>query len=249
MLIGRNWDAAKNSFLQQIELIKSKPKSEYDRICREIEQKRQEQEREKQRVAAIKNGIEQNSIMFAQKISQCKTSAELTNIERSINLEKGRKEKYQEFIEEAVVKFNELNSLLAKQKIEVKRLEDIERQQQEAKEKQDEEKLIKLMEEKEQLETKIEENNILVQEAAINQTLDNKIETAETVIPQIKVKRTTIEFEVVDINETLKKNPDWVELTPNKENINIYLKQLKETSKEDIDVTVAGIRFYTKKTY
>lgn len=247
--IGRNWDNAKNTFLAQVEAIMQKPKSEYERICREIEQRRLEQERERQRIASIKQGIEQNALNFASRIALAKTSDELTTIERTINLEKSRKEKYQEFLDDAVNRFNQLNSLLAQQKVEVKKLEEIARQELEAQKLQDDAKLIELQEKKEKLESKIEEQKIVVQETAINQSLNDTIEIAEVIYPEIRAKRTTISFEVFDIKETLKKKPEWVELIPNKDAINEHIKELKESSKGDIDIVIDGIRFYTKKTY
>ncbi len=247
--IGREWDAAKRDFLAILSAIEEKPQTEYSRICREIEQKRLQQEQERQRIQSIKNGIETNALMFAQMIANCKTSEELTNLERKINLEKGRKEKYQEFLEDAVNRYNELNTLLAEQKTEVRKLEKLEQGRIEAEKQKDDYKLLQLAEQKEILETKIEEQKIVVQETAISQSLNDTFEVAEVVLPTIKPKRTTIEWEVVNIQETLRKQPDWVEILPNKDILNEKTKQLKEESKSDVDVVINGIRFYTKKTY
>jgi chromosome segregation ATPase len=247
--IGREWDAAKRDFLAMLTAIEEKPQAEYSRICREIEQKRADAAREKARIEAIKNGIETNALNFASRIANCKTSEELTNLERQINLEKGRKEKYQEFIDNAVERFNELNAKLAEQKIEVRKLEKLEQERLEAEKQKDDEKLLQIAEQKEVLETKIEEQKIVVQETAINQSLQDQFELAEILLPNVKAKRTTIEWEVGNIQETLKKNPDWVVLTPNKDALNEYTKQLKENATGDVDVVVNGIRFFTKKTY
>ena len=247
--IGREWDSAKRDFLTMLSAIEQKPQTEYSRICREVEQKRIEAAREKARIETIKNGIETNALNFASRIANCKTSEELTNLERQINLEKGRKDKYQEFADNAVERYNQLNSLLAEQKIEVRKLEKLEQERIEAEKQQDDEKLLQLAEQKEFLETKIEEQKIVVQETAINQSLQDQFELAEVLLPTIKAKRTTIEYEVVDIKETLKDKPDWVVLTPNKDALNEYTKFLKETSTNDVDVVINGIRFYTKKTY
>jgi hypothetical protein len=229
--------------------IKSDVQTKYEKLCKEIAQKQADQERDKQRILAIKNGIETNALNFASRIANCKTSEELTNIERSINLEKSRKEKYQEFIEDAVKRYNELNTLLAEQKIEVRKLEKLEQERLEALKTNDEEKLIDIAEKQEVLENKIEEQRIVVQETAINQSLTDQFELAEVLHPTIKARRTTIEWEVININETLKKHSEWVVLTPNKDALNEYTKQLKENATSDVDVVINGIRFYTKKTY
>jgi hypothetical protein len=247
--IGREWDAAKRDFLSMLSAIEEKPQNEYSRICKEVEQKRADAAKEKARIETIKNGIEANALNFASQIANCKSSEELTKLERAINLEKGRKEKYQEFADNAVERFNQLNSLLAEQKIEVRKLEKLEKERIEAEKQQDDEKLLQIAEQKEVLETKIEEQKIVVQETAINQSLQDQFELAEILLPNVKAKRTTIEYEVVDIKETLKDKPEWVVLTPNKDALNEYTKFLKETSTKDVDFVINGIRFYTKKTY
>lgn len=250
LLEGRNWDLGKNTTLSLYAVIKNEVQPKFEKLCKEIAQKQADQERDRQRILAIKNGIETNALNFASRIANCKTSEELTNIERSINLEKSRKEKYQEFIDNAVERYNELNALLAAQKIEVKKLEKLEKERLEALKVNDEEKLIDIAEKQEVLETKIEEQKIVVQETAINQSLNDTFEVAEVVLTNIKAKRTTIEFEVVDIMETLKKEPQWVYVLPNKDALNSYIKQIKEAGVNgDVDITISGIRFYTKKTY
>lgn len=249
--IGRNWDNAKNTFLSQIEAIESKPKIEYDRICREIEQKRQEQEKERQRVLAIKNGIETNALNFAQRIANCKKSEELTNLERIINLEKGKKEKYQEFIDNAVERYNELNNLLAEQKVEVKKLEKLEQETIEAEKTQNDEKLLELSEQKEQIETKIEEQKIVVQETAISQTLNDIFEVAEVVLPTVKAKRTTWDFELIDTKEASRKCPELLEITLKKDKVKDVLRTIKETNQLEgkTEYILNGIRYFEVKTY
>jgi hypothetical protein len=244
LLEGRNWDLGKNTTLGLYAVIKNEVQPKFEKLCKDIEQKRIDAARE-----TIKNGIETNALNFASRIANCKTSEELTNLERQINLEKGRKDKYQEFADNAVERYNQLNSLLAEQKIEVRKLEKLEQERIEAEKQKDDEKLLQIAEQKEVLETKIEEQKIVVQETAINQSLQDQFELAEVLLPTIKAKRTTIEYEVVDIKETLKDKPDWVILTPNKDVLNEYTKFLKETSTTDVDVVINGIRFYTKKTY
>jgi len=108
LTIGRQWDAGKNAFLATVAGIKENPQAEYTRICQEVEKRRIAQQQEKARIESIKNGIESNAILFAKQIADCETSQQLTAIESKINLEKTRKEKYQEFLPEAATRFTAL---------------------------------------------------------------------------------------------------------------------------------------------
>ncbi|HJY21384.1 MAG TPA: hypothetical protein VJ279_00785, partial [Hanamia sp.] len=204
--ICTDYDKAQKVFLNMWEQIESKPQAEYSRIAREIESRRMAEEREKQRKAQIKEGIETNALRFASDIANCSTLQELTNVERVINLEKTRKEKYQEFIDDASERFTELNALLATQKIQVKKLEQLREEERLAAANEDDEALIKLQEQKEEVQERIEEAKIIVQETAINQSLEESpVEVAETIFPTIKARRSVWEWEVTDIRETAKK--------------------------------------------
>jgi small-conductance mechanosensitive channel len=247
--IGRDWDTAKNTFKDQVLAIEEKPQREYSRICNEIQDRANKAEQERQRIANIKSGIEANSINFSRQIAECTTSQRLTDIERLINLEKTRKDKYMEFADEAIEKYTELNVLLTAQKATVKQLEEIKRQEQEAKDKQDEEAMIKLQEQREAAETKIEEAKIVVQETAINQATTSYIPVAEEIIPTVKARRTTWTWEVKDIKETAKRMPDWTTITPIESKIDEFLKAKKAEGIDGEEFIVAGIRFYVQKTF
>lgn len=247
--ISREWDAAKRVFMEQVSAVESKPQAEYSRICREIEERRMEQEREKQRKAQIKEGIETNALRFASDIAKCTTSQELAYVERIINLEKSKKAKYQEFLEEASARFTELNSQLALQKIQVKKLEELREKERLAAAKQDDAALIDLQEKREAVENKIEEAKIIVQETAINQSLPNEIEEAEVMFPTVRARRSVWTYEVKDIKETAKKMPAWTTISLIDEKVDEYLKAKKAEGISVEEFEFAGIRFFLKKTY
>ena len=249
--IGRDWDAAKNSFTAMVVAIEEKPQSEYSRICRDVEDRRLKAEQEKQRIANIKQGIESNALRFATDIAGCTTSESLSSVERLINLEKGRKEKYQEFIDDAVLKFNELNALLATQKVEVRKLEEIRKQEADAKIKGDEEKMIALQLKREASENKIEEAKIVVQETAIAQSVNTQVEVAEVVLPTVAARRTTWKFELVDEKEAMKKAPQMLIVSLNDERAKEVLKTLKDTNQLDgkTEYILNGVRYFEQKTF
>lgn len=246
----RNWDKAKNTFLETVAGITEVPQKEYERMCADVENRRRQAEQEKQRVAQIKSGIESNAITFAKQIADCKTTDDLTRVERNINLEKTRKEKYQEFLPDLVTRLNELNGILANQKTTVKELEENERQQAIAKQQEDADKLLELQRQQEEKKSQMEDNRVLVQEAAINQSV-NAPQTIvpEEVIPAVKARRSVWKWEVVNIKDTARKMPDWTTINIVDEKVDDYLKAKKAEGIEGEEFVTAGIRFWLDKTY
>ena len=249
--IGRDWDAGKNAFMETVASIKLNAQTEYTKICQDVVRRQQEEENERQRKQIIKDGIETNAINFAKKIAECTTSESLTNVERLINLEKSRKEKYMEFIDQAVTRFSELNSILATQKITIKELEENERQQEIARRQQDDAKLLELQEQQEKQQAKIEEAKVVVQETAINQSMNEDIPVARTVFPTVTAKRTTWKFEVVDKKEVMKKAPELVVFTIDEEKVKSNLKLLKDSNQLEgkTELIINGIRYFEFKSY
>jgi hypothetical protein len=249
--IGRQWDAGKNSFLAMVANIKSFPQQEYTRICNEVLQRQRDQEAERFRISNIKQGIESNAILFAKQIAECETTPQLTALESRINLEKTRKEKYQEFLPDAIARFSELNAILANQKKIVKGLEENARLQLEAKQKQDDEALLKLQQQQEQQQAQMEENKVVVQETAIAQSV-NAVEYAQEVITAApKARRTTWSYEVINEKEVMKKSPELVIFTLDTEKVKSVLKTLKDTEQLEgkTEMIVNGIRFFEQKTF
>lgn len=249
---GRDCDAGKNAFLGMYEGIKSKPLQEYTRMCEDIQKRIAAAAQEKLRVDSIQNGIESNAILFAKQIADCSTTLQLTAIESKINLEKTRKEKYQEFLPDAVKRFTELNTILAHQKKTVKQLEENARLQEEAKKANDDAALLKLKEEQEQQEAQIEENKTVVQETAIQQSVNaTPVQYAQEIIPTIKARRTTWTYEVVNEKEVMKKSPELVIFTLDKDKVKAMQKTLKDSGQLDgkTEFVINGIRFFEEKTY
>lgn len=250
----RDWDTGKNSFLAITATIKSKPQTEYEKICRDIVDRQRKAEAEKQRIENIHNGIETNALKFSSDIAACKTSEQLSYVERMINLEKGRKDKYAEFLDEAVSRYNELNALLKVQKTTVRELEENARQQLEAIQKQDDAKLIELKEKQEQVQNKAEEAKIQVQEAAINQSMrghTSYIPTATEVMPDVRARRTTWGYEMVDKKEVMKKSPELLIVALDGDKVKAILKTLKDTNQltGKTELVVNGIRYFEQKTF
>ncbi|MEO5991320.1 MAG: hypothetical protein ABIP68_06755 [Ferruginibacter sp.] len=247
--IGRKWDGAKNEFLKIVADLKTPIQNKYSEICLDVAKRQQQQEQERQRVADIKNGIEQNAISFAKQIAEAETSETLTNIERMVNLEKGKANKYMEFHEDAVKRFNELNKILADQKVTVRQLEENLRKQKEAEKANDDAALLKLREQQELQQAKIEEVKVVVQEAAINQSINDTAEVVEVILTTVKAKRTTWKYRLVDIKKTLKEMNGWVNLELDEAKVDDYLKAKRAEGITGDKFTFAGVEFYEEKTY
>lgn len=249
--IGKDWDTGKNTFLATVEAIKKKPQEQYTKICQDILKRQQEQEAEDLRKRNIKTGIETNAIQFAKDIANCTTSVELTNVERRINLEKTRKDKYMEFLEEATTRYTELNSVLAAQKITVKELEENARQQAQAKKQNDDAALLLLKEQQEKQQAKIEEAKVMIQETAINQAMKEEVLVARTVFPTVSARRTIWKYEVVNEKEVMKKSPELVVFTLDDDKVKANLKLLKDSNQLEgkSELIINGIRYFEQKTF
>jgi hypothetical protein len=249
---GKQWDTAKKDFLKVFDDIIAPVSNKYANVCTEISNRKRREEEERQRIANIKSGIETNAVAFASIIAGCKTAEELTAIEKKINLEKTRKEKYEELLPVAVLRFTELNKLLAAQKITVKNLEETSRQKHEALANGDDAKAIELTEKEEELTGQVEDNKVSVQEAVVNQSMENfTTGYTPTISPDVKARRTTWKFEMVDQKEVMKRNPELLVISLDDEKVKEKLKTLRETDvlKGKTELTLNGIRYYEEKSW
>jgi len=103
----------------------------------------------------------------------------------------------------------------------------------------------------ESLQNKFDEVNIKAQEQAVG--MATRVETVvvpEVVLPAApKPRRQVWTYESTDINETLKKMPNFVELTLNKEKVDEYLKAKKAEGIDGEEFNVFGIRFFIQKSF
>ena len=167
-------------------------------------------------------------------------------------MEKTRKEKYQEFLPEAATRFTELNVALAAQKKVVKQLEENARLQAIAKQEQDDAKLLELKAQQEKQQAQMEENKVTVQETAIAQSVNAApAQYAQEVLPTVSARRTTWDFEVINEKEVMKKNPEFVIFSLDKEKVKASLKTLKDSGQLEgkTEVVINGLRYFEKKSY
>lgn len=247
--VGREWDAAKNSFLALIKTVKDEKQQKFTVLCKAIADREDAVRKDEERKNLIKAGINTNAVLFSSQISEATTMAQLTKIESIINLEKTRSAKYQEFLPDAVARYTELNGILKTQKAAVVELEKIAKAEQEALAGNDDQAVIDLAEKREAAEQILEENKIIVQETAINQSVAAGTATYTQTYHTVKAKRSTWKWEVQDINLTQKKMPSFVKLVIDKDAVDAYLASKKAEGIKEEEFSVFGIKFFLEKTY
>jgi hypothetical protein len=244
-------DESKREMLSLVEGVLNTSTAKYTTLCQEIENRKRLAEQERQRKINIQSGIDSNMISFSGRIAGCTTNEELISIERLINLEKANKSKYQEFHEQAVEKYESLTALIKSQKENIKEAIRLEKERLDAEKKGDEEKLIALQEQQEKLTEKTDELKITVQESAINSSLNTVVETATEILPEVKVRRSSWDFEVVDIHTVVKKMPSWTKIELVEDKIKEFIKASKDSWNDEggEERIINGIKFFIRKTY
>ena len=245
------WNEARKSLLTPVEELLNRKVNEYKKLALEIEADKKKAEQEKERVSGIKQAIDSFFIAQSQAIAGAKTLGELTAIEKIIGSHKANKARYAEFLPDLVGKAENLTPLIKQQKDNIRKLEAVKEAEAKATESGDDQAVLNAREAQESLQNKFDEVNIKAQEQAVG--MATRVETVvvpEVVLPAApKPRRSVWVFESVDINETLKKMPNFVELSLNKEKVDEYLKAKKAEGIEGEEFTVFGIRFYIQKSF
>ena len=250
---GRTWDAGKNSSLLLTDEVRKLVKPKFDKLCQEEDRKKREAYELKQKQAAILSGIESNVISFSAKIAACTTNEELLGVERLINLEKSESnaKKYGEFHKEAIEKYDSvLKPILKDQKEKIKQQEELKQQLNEAIANDDIEKIDEINGKLDAVTDEIIDNQVKVQEEAINKASLDFTPMAEEIIADTKFRR-SYNIEIVDEKEAIKKAKDLIEITINKTAANVVLNTLKDTGafKDKSEVIVNGIKYSEIKNY
>jgi vacuolar-type H+-ATPase subunit I/STV1 len=245
------WDTVKREYTKMVDDIASVPKEKYAKLCQDVLTRQRQAEAERVRVQSIKDGINNNVMAFSKQISECKTSQELISLERMINLEKGKSSKYQEFIGEAKERLESLTALIKQQKEIIKESVALVEKLAKAVEENDDETIVALSDKKEELTSRIEENQILVQEQAINSTLNNQLETATEVFPIVKARRTVWSFEGLNLKETMKKAPHLLVISLDEKKVKESLQILKDSGQLEgkTEFVLNGIRYFESKSF
>lgn len=241
--------AAKNISTPLQEILDRKV-AEYTKLANEIKADRDREEKEKQRVKDIRGLIESFVLTYSQKIASATTDKELVDLERLINLETSRKERYSELLPDMKAACEPIRDLLSAQKERVREMVTLETEASKAAENDDDARAIELLEKKDGVVAQIELNRTLVQEAAI--VAANSADRFEVLLPDApKAKRTSWDVELVDMAKALKEMPSLisVELDTVAAKAFFKAKRLMNEIPKDKETVLHGIRYYEKITY
>lgn len=249
---GRAWDAGKNGMLAITASLKKQLMEPYNKLCADIDKRKQDALKEKERVSSIKTGIENNVIDFSNKIAQCDTNEQLLSVERNINLEKSdsRKNKYGEFHQEAIDRYDSmLIPMIKSQKEKIKQKESLKKELEEAEKQNDASKVDELKGKQEKIDNEILQNQVDVQQNALSQ-MSSGITPAEELFPKIKPVN-TIGFEIHDLGVAVKKCKDLLDVSIKYRECQKVAMALKDAGTFDNkdEVIVNGIKFFVDKKY
>lgn len=221
-------------------------------IAKQMADKKAKQDLEDKRIEGIKTGIANNILSFSQKIGIAESTKDLIDIERIINLEKGRKEKYAEFYDDFMAKLTPVYDLIKVQKGNFETLENAKKELETTTTNNDFENLDKAEENLITAQQTVSQNSIAVQEIALETvTKVEEVVRVQPVFSTISARRTTWEFEIHDQVELLKRSIELCEVSLKKEKVKLLLNEMKEngTLNNKEEYIQGGIRYFKKVIY
>lgn len=251
----QGFNAAKKSLLDPVLLLLTKKNNECKKVAQQIDEKNRKIKAENDRKDRIKTEIDTFFLDQSQAIAGAKTSEDLVSIEKRIGSHKANKSRYEEFLPTLIEKADELTPLIKTQKEAIKKLEDLKKQEEAALKSGDDQAVLDARDAQEAVTQKIDENKIVAQETAIGMTQSAGVSNGGYARPVTsaapKARRTTWEMEMKDLKELLKKSPDLLDMTLNKEKAKVILKTLKDSGQLEgkTEITLNGVRYFEEKSY
>lgn len=235
--------------VSELDLMLKKAGTKYTEMVTEQNRLKKIQDDEDKRIKDIKDGMDNNIMSFSTKIAEAKDLPTLLDLERRLNLETAAEKKYQEFLPVFKERCAAIRALLSLQKQNVKYVEEFDRMLTEALAEGQDEKVEGIESQKDEITAKVEETRTKIQETAINQSTVSTPSRATQVYNTVKPKRTTIDWEIVDMALFHKKHPEMVTLTPNKR-VDEYVAGRKAEINDDApEILVDGLKIFLRKSY
>jgi len=239
-----NWNAAKKSLVDPLKEVLNRKTKEYEKMVNEVKKEQFQQQQEKLRVDGINNKITIKKIEFANKIASAESANEIVSIQKLMGSEKAKKGEYQEFLPNLAANLDELTPLIEDKKKTLKTITKLESEVFE-----NEEQLEMGQEATARLLQTVHEANQQIQHKAIDSaTIAPNTIVGESVVALPKARRTTWAYEVTDIQELRKSNPNFVKVVPDTEAIEAYIKKQKD-EKTIREYHHGGLRIYKKESY
>jgi len=219
--------------------------NKYNKLCAEMLDRKNAEDRRKAEAARVMNEMNTAILTYSEKIGLSQTNKELTDIERLMNLDSGNSKKWGEFYDEFRSRLDAIRPQILQRKEILKEWAETNRNAFEA---MTDEQEFEMLEKRENLETKLSESSQSLQNTAANQVIQNSVQTVEQVFPEIDIKRTVWDYEVVDINLLQRSFQNLVKIEPDHANIKAFIKTKKSagTIKEE---TIGGLRIFKKLSF
>jgi hypothetical protein len=252
---GRKWDAAKNELTKLVQDIVNPIQTRYNQIANELDRKDREKKAKEAREKEVRAAVEGAVIEYTKRIAAAETTEDLLKIESSISAQKApqAKAKYGDLHDEAIALYNEkLLPILKDQKEKLAEKERLAAELKAAEQADDVTKIDEIKASQEVVQDHIRENAVKAQETGLQTNFTApKITPHEVVQPQVKAKRTTIRFELVDAEAAIKRGRNLIEISLNTDRCKEAAATLKDSGafKDKDEITVNGIRFFVDKTY
>lgn len=253
---GDAWDAAKNGLKELLAPTLLGVERKHTVLCQEVEKRKREAKAKEEKEKAIKEGMDNNIMTYSQQIADCTTAEQLLEVERRINLEKTRKEKYGDFAEEMITRLNELTPLITDQKKVVRELKGLDTAEETAIKDGNDEKLQEILDKKEEIGGKIQENRVKVQETASNQatrSYGNYSGGYKAVYPEVRTKRRSWKTELISPETAVKHDLSFLRIELEPETVKARMEELKKEGKLKEGTAEAftenGIRYFLDKSY
>lgn len=247
---GKNCDSAKNEIISTIDLAYNPVNEWYQKICKEIDKRTRDEEARIANHERIVKQVEADVLEFSGKIAACTTRQQLNDIERIINLEKSpsRATKYGELHQKAIDRYDVvLLPILKDQKKQIEEKEALEKELAKVDDPAKHEEISKKIEQKE---NDILQNQVKVQEQAINQQ-SFSVPTHEMILPSVTKGGSSFICEIVDEKKAFQKQRHLL-------NIELKLKDAQKLAStlraagsfgESDELIVDGIKFKLERRF
>lgn len=244
-----DWNKSRKTLVDPAAALLARKEAEFAKKAKENKDVADRIEAEKQRKAAVLSEIDNFFIAQSQAVANATTPEEIVKVEKLIGSHR-RAFRYDGFYDLMDTKAANLTDLIKSQKEAIKKLQALKQAENAANEIGDDQAVLDSREAQEQITVKISENREVVQSEAINMASNSVVEEVEVIVPTApKPRRQVWTWTVLDIKQTQKKMPDWVELFTNDTKIDEYLKAKKAEGIEGEEFEFAGIKFYLEKSY
>lgn len=227
---GKACDAGKKLVLEQTARIRNMFQGDYNKLLSAIAERKRLADLKIAQDTAILQGIENNLIVFSNKIVGATTKKELSEVESLINLQKSPSmaKKYGEHHQYAIDRFDAvLIPIIKDQKKKVEQLEETNKQILAAEAANDPDKMEELIAKADIISNEMLQNHSIVQDAALNQEFFPILEATE-VLPEFKTKRTNFTYEIADLDVAFKKSRELLEFTIDTKKAKIIKDKLLE---------------------